>query len=233
VKWLGPLFLVVILPSLLSEFTDWCPTLAEHLVRRAVRRLPEGSRARWEEEWLGDLAAFKGRRLSILVRGLWIYIRAPSWGRTLRGLPPISHVLVGRIKHIVSHRRRRPKPVARIYIENASAESMKGATVDMDRIKAFLQGTKATSVKVRVVPRNYDGLSVGTDIEGTPLVITSWESRRRFRRTWTWRAPSQRRSGGMRPLQNGASAEGGTDGPRGAAAGQGGTRAEPPVAGGV
>jgi hypothetical protein len=100
-RWLGPVFVAVILPLLLSEFTDWCPWFAKRLVRRAVRRLPEDARARWEEEWLGDLASFEGRRLSILVRGLWIYFRAPSWGRMLQGLPPFSRVFLGRIRALV------------------------------------------------------------------------------------------------------------------------------------
>lgn len=188
-RWLGGFFVLVVLPLLLSEFTDWCPWFARRLVQRAVRRLPEGSRARWEEEWLGDLAAFEGRRLSILVRGLWIYFRAPSWGRMLQGLPPISHVLVGRLKHIMSQRRRRREPMARIFIENATDKPMKDVTVDMDRIRKLLQGTNATSVEVRAVPRNYDSLTVGTDKDGNPFAITSWVSERRFRRTWMWRAP--------------------------------------------
>lgn len=66
-KWLGPVFVAVILPLLLGVHR-WCLWLARRLIRRAVRRLPEDARVRWEEEWLGDLAAFEGRRLSILVR---------------------------------------------------------------------------------------------------------------------------------------------------------------------
>jgi hypothetical protein len=110
-RWLGPVFLAVILPLLLSEFTDWCPWFARRLVRRAVRRLPKGSRARWAEEWSGDLAAFEGRGLSVLVRGIWIYFRAPSWGRMLRGLPLVSQVLVGRLRALV-RRPKKDKPVA-------------------------------------------------------------------------------------------------------------------------
>jgi hypothetical protein len=61
-KWLGAFFLAVILPLLLSEFTDWCPWFARRLVRRAARRLPKHSRARWEEEWLDHLNALATRR---------------------------------------------------------------------------------------------------------------------------------------------------------------------------
>jgi hypothetical protein len=99
-RWVGPVLSAVILPLLLSEFGEWCPTFAKHLVRRAVRRLPEKSRARWEEEWLADLEAWDGRRLSVLVRGLWIYLRAPFWGRTLQGLPPLSERIMTLIKAI-------------------------------------------------------------------------------------------------------------------------------------
>jgi hypothetical protein len=101
VKWLGGSFFAVVLPLLLSEFTDWCPWFARRLVRRAARRLPEECRARWEEEWLEHLHALEGRRLAILVRGLWIYLCSPRWGRMLHGLAPVSQVLLGRIKALV------------------------------------------------------------------------------------------------------------------------------------
>jgi hypothetical protein len=113
-RWLGAFFAAVILPLLLSEFTEWCPWLAERLVRRAATRLPEEARARWEEEWLADLNAWEGRKLSILVRGLWIFLRAPSWGRVLQGLPSFSQELRGRIKAFVRRSReqqtRPPEP---------------------------------------------------------------------------------------------------------------------------
>jgi HAMP domain-containing protein len=44
-KWLAGFLAGVVLPLLLSEFTDWCPWFAKRLVQRAVRRLPEGARA--------------------------------------------------------------------------------------------------------------------------------------------------------------------------------------------
>jgi hypothetical protein len=191
-KWLGSILAAVIVPLLLSEFTDWCPWFARRLVGRAVRRLPEASRDRWEEEWLGDLAAFEGRRLSILARGLWIYLRAPSWGRMLQGRPPLLSVLISRIKALAGLARRRRNPVAKIYIENLSEESMKGARIHGDRLRTLLEATNATSVKIGAVPKGDEGvhLVVGADNDGNPLAITSWVSERRFRRTWTWRAPS-------------------------------------------
>jgi hypothetical protein len=107
-RWLGAFFAAVILPLLLSEFTEWCPWLAERLVRRAATRLPGEARARWEEEWLADLNAWEGRKLSILVRGLWIFLRAPSWGRVLQGLPSFSQSLRGRIEAFVRRSREQP-----------------------------------------------------------------------------------------------------------------------------
>jgi hypothetical protein len=90
VKWFGGFLVAVVLPLFLSEFTDWCPWFARRLVRRAAGRLPEDARARWEEEWLDHINALASRRLSALVRGIWIYVRAPSWGRMLQELPPTS-----------------------------------------------------------------------------------------------------------------------------------------------
>jgi hypothetical protein len=94
-RWFGGFLVAVILPLLLSEFTDWCPWFASQLVRRAARRLPEDARTRWEEEWLEHIEALASRRLSALVRGIWIYVRAPSWGRMLQSLPPASPKALG------------------------------------------------------------------------------------------------------------------------------------------
>jgi hypothetical protein len=56
-RWLGGVFMAVVLPLLLSEFTDWCPWFARRLVQRAVCRLPKSGQARWKEEWLEHLEA--------------------------------------------------------------------------------------------------------------------------------------------------------------------------------
>jgi hypothetical protein len=97
VKWLGGFLLAVILPLLLSEFTDWCPWLAKRLIDRAVRRLPQHVHERYEEEWNAELQSLEGRRLSTLIMGLWIFLRAPSSARILQGRPPLSQVLLARI----------------------------------------------------------------------------------------------------------------------------------------
>jgi hypothetical protein len=59
--------LLIVLPLLLSEFTDWCPWLAGRLVRRAARLLPERNRARYEEEWLAELHEVPGRLAKLAV----------------------------------------------------------------------------------------------------------------------------------------------------------------------
>jgi hypothetical protein len=95
VRWFGGFLVAVVLPLLLSEFTDWCPSFAKRLVRRAAGRLPKDARTRWEEEWLEHIDALSSRRLSALVRAIWIYVRAPSWGRMLQELPSTSETGVG------------------------------------------------------------------------------------------------------------------------------------------
>jgi hypothetical protein len=95
VKWFGGFLAAVVLPLLISEFTDWCPWFAKRLVRRAASRLPDDAHARWEEEWLEHIDALSSRRLSTLVRAVWIYVRAPSWGRMLQELPSTSEADVG------------------------------------------------------------------------------------------------------------------------------------------
>jgi hypothetical protein len=59
--------LLIVLPLLLSEFTDWCPWLAARLVRRAARLLPEPNWARYEEEWLAELHEVPGRLAKLAV----------------------------------------------------------------------------------------------------------------------------------------------------------------------
>jgi DNA repair exonuclease SbcCD ATPase subunit len=70
VRLLWWLFGAVVVPLVLSEFTDLCPWMAESLVRRAARRLPEQERPRWEADWLAELASKQGR-LSKLAWALW------------------------------------------------------------------------------------------------------------------------------------------------------------------
>jgi hypothetical protein len=99
VNLLGWIFTAIVLPLILSEFTDVSPWLARKLIGRAARRLPEQDRPRWEEEWLGELEERPGR-LSRLLWALWslpLLRGAGEMGRML-GSPPVSEALWARIR---------------------------------------------------------------------------------------------------------------------------------------
>jgi hypothetical protein len=89
----------VVVPMLLDQCTDVFPWLAEKLVRRAARRLPEAERPRWEEEWLEELASKPGG----LAKLLWALWRLPllrgsgEMGRLL-GAPAISETIRTRLR---------------------------------------------------------------------------------------------------------------------------------------
>jgi hypothetical protein len=148
VKWFGGFLVAVVLPLVLSEFTDWCPWFARRLVQRAARRLPEDARARWEEEWLEHIDTLASRRLSALVRGIWIYVRAPSWGRMLQRVPPASDKTLGtplqdgQVSPII-HRRSFQLPSGsfwpRVYWKYE----------DFEGVQHLLKGEKATAFILR------------------------------------------------------------------------------------
>lgn len=129
------------------------------------------------------LGRLRGTAALHLGQGLWIYLRAPSWGRMLQGLPPISQVLLSRrIKALGQRLRKPPKPAVKLFLENASSKPITGVEFTGGALRKFLNETKVTSVTIEVVQRR-EGLIVGSDGDGNPLAITSWERRRRFRRT--------------------------------------------------
>jgi hypothetical protein len=82
-------FLAIVVPLLLGEFTDWCPWLATQMVRWAAQLLPAAERARWEEEWLGDLHHIPGR-LSKLAWAILLPLAAIRVRRVAR--PPLLQV---------------------------------------------------------------------------------------------------------------------------------------------
>jgi hypothetical protein len=55
---------------LADELRAWLPWMTEHLVRCAVRILPENQRERYAEEWRSYLVGFPGGQLSRLVAAL-------------------------------------------------------------------------------------------------------------------------------------------------------------------
>jgi lipopolysaccharide/colanic/teichoic acid biosynthesis glycosyltransferase len=61
---------------LVAELFDWFPWMAVRLIRRGVRRLPIEVQGRYEDEWLGELDALPGRRVSLLVFAVHIWIGA-------------------------------------------------------------------------------------------------------------------------------------------------------------
>jgi hypothetical protein len=104
-KGLWGFLTLVVLPLLLSEFTDSCPSLARKLIAFAVRRLPEETRDRWREEWLGELASLDGRRLMSLAMALWILLRAGSMARILQGMPSLLQVVAGWLRALLASSR--------------------------------------------------------------------------------------------------------------------------------
>lgn len=56
-----------VLPMVLNELAEWCPRLAERLVRWSARRLGDGeAAARYEEEYIGNLAEVPGKVSKLL-----------------------------------------------------------------------------------------------------------------------------------------------------------------------
>lgn len=66
-SWFWVVLATVALQLVLTEALDWCPWLAGRLIRGAAHRLPRADRARYEEEWLAELDALPGRRISKLI----------------------------------------------------------------------------------------------------------------------------------------------------------------------
>ena len=76
----------VLLPLLLAEFGDWCPWLAERIVRWSARRLGQpAARIRYEEEWLANLSEVPGK-LSRLAAALEYAASVPRMRWSLRSL---------------------------------------------------------------------------------------------------------------------------------------------------
>jgi WhiB family redox-sensing transcriptional regulator len=58
-----------------AEFAGWFSPFLRFVVRRAAGALPAGSRERYTEEWLGELAAAPGGPISQLVWALSLFTR--------------------------------------------------------------------------------------------------------------------------------------------------------------
>jgi len=74
----------ILLPLLLAEFGDWCPWLAERIVRWSARQLGQpADRIRYEEEWLASLSEVPGK-LSRLGAALEFAASVPRMRWSLR-----------------------------------------------------------------------------------------------------------------------------------------------------
>lgn len=74
----------VALPLALNEFSEWCPRLAEALVRWSAQRLGDAqARKRYEEEYLGNLTEVPGK-VSKLLAAFGYAVNVPRMRWTLR-----------------------------------------------------------------------------------------------------------------------------------------------------
>jgi hypothetical protein len=76
------IFLLVVLPAILAEALLVGPWVAERLLRWGARWLPEESRQRYTEDWLGELDAVPGS-LTKLGFAIQVLLRVPATQRAL------------------------------------------------------------------------------------------------------------------------------------------------------
>jgi hypothetical protein len=94
------LLISVVLPLTLAEFSDWCPWLAERLVRWSARQLGDAKdRERYEQEYLAVLEEIPGKGAKLAAAIVFV-INAPKmrWAlreRQDRTEPPIPAGFIG------------------------------------------------------------------------------------------------------------------------------------------
>lgn len=81
----GFIFAAIVVPLLLAEFTDWCPRLAERVLRAASLAIPAERRHDMHRQWLGDLDMIPGR-LSKLLFAVGIVVRSAAIASAARAL---------------------------------------------------------------------------------------------------------------------------------------------------
>jgi lipopolysaccharide/colanic/teichoic acid biosynthesis glycosyltransferase len=89
-SWLALLVAASAVNLLVAEIFDWCPWLAERLIRRAVRKLPTDVRERYLDEWLAELEAVPGRGVSSLVFAVLVLAGASKVCHEVAGSPRSS-----------------------------------------------------------------------------------------------------------------------------------------------
>lgn len=75
----------ILMPLLVTEFTELGPWLAERLVRRSVRMLPTEHRDRYTDEWLAELEAVPGKVLKLIVAAR-LALRVPATSLAVQGM---------------------------------------------------------------------------------------------------------------------------------------------------
>jgi hypothetical protein len=89
-KWLWQALwitsVVLLLPQVQQDLFGWCFWLAKRLIAQAINLLPPSHRARYEDEWLGELDQLHGRNLSALMYAIGIRCWAARLSRTLGGV---------------------------------------------------------------------------------------------------------------------------------------------------
>lgn len=73
---------------LAMEAQGWMLALSRHLVERAVFRLPESHRVRYQEEWQAELEALRSRPISAVGYSLSVLTQARRTGSELRRVAP-------------------------------------------------------------------------------------------------------------------------------------------------
>ena len=81
--WLGLAVVAALINIVLAELCGWLPWLAESLVRRAARRLPDDVRLRYEQEWLAELDVLPVRGFSSIVFAVRVSLNARRVRREL------------------------------------------------------------------------------------------------------------------------------------------------------
>lgn len=74
---------------LLAESFDWLPWLSRRIVRCAARYLPPEHRSRYQDEWLAELDAIPGLRVSRLIFSLRVLLSSSD---TRRAINPELHL---------------------------------------------------------------------------------------------------------------------------------------------
>src|SRR6266568_5443714 len=90
------ILVIVVVPLVLGEFVEWCPWLARRIIRSAARIIPFGHRGRYIAEWLAEMEALPGGKLTMVFFAIRVFLSAPGTARALGDRP-----LVFAAKHAI------------------------------------------------------------------------------------------------------------------------------------